>query len=84
MRGKDRGRVRAQAVELVRHGNGGRRRQTIMNENVGAGRMQRARNLSADATRAAGDQHDLIAQRKIIIHDDHAPQRYPKSCGGVK
>ena len=55
-----------------------------MNENVGAGRMQRARDLGADAARAAGDQHDLIAQRKIVIHDHHAPQRYPKSCGGAK
>jgi hypothetical protein len=26
----------------------------------------------------------LIAQRKIVIHDDHAPQRYPKICDRAK
>jgi len=26
----------------------------------------------------------LIAQREIVIHDDHAPQQYPKSRGGAK
>jgi hypothetical protein len=38
----------------------------------------------ADAARAAGDQHDLTAQRKIVVHNGHAPQRYPNSCGGAK
>jgi len=55
-----------------------------MDKNIGAGRMECTCNLRADAARASGDQHDLIAQRKIVIHNDHAPQRYPKSCGGAK
>jgi hypothetical protein len=46
--------------------------------------MQRACNLGTDAASAAGDQQNLIAQRKIVIHDDHATQRYPKSGGGAQ
>ena len=84
MRGKDGGRVLAHAVEFVRQGNGGCGRRAVVNENIGAGRVQRARDLGADAARAAGDQHDLIAQGKIVIHDDHAPQRYRNRCGGAK
>jgi hypothetical protein len=40
--------------------------------------MQRAGNLGADTTRATGDQHDPIAQPKIVMDDWHARQRYLK------
>jgi hypothetical protein len=46
--------------------------------------MQRAGNLSADTTRAAGDQHDPIAQPGIVMDDWHARQRYLKSYSGAK
>jgi hypothetical protein len=53
-----------------------------VNQHIGARRVQRTRDLGTDAARTAGDQHRLIAQREIVIHDDHAPQRYRKigSC----
>ncbi len=37
-----------------------------MNEYVRSGRMQRARDLGADAARTAGDQHHLAAQRRAF------------------
>jgi hypothetical protein len=46
--------------------------------------MQRARNLGADTACAAGDQHDPIAQRKIVMDDCHARQRYLKNCGSAQ
>ena len=85
MRGEDRGRMRARAVEFVRQGNGGGRRRTIVNENIGAGGVQRARDFGADAARAAGDQHrlDRAAQNcrfmATMRRNDTAT-----ACGGVK
>ncbi|HEY4973181.1 MAG TPA: hypothetical protein VII41_06210 [Steroidobacteraceae bacterium] len=46
--------------------------------------MQRAHYLGTHAPRTAGDQYDLIAQRKIVIHGHHARQQYPKTRGSAK
>jgi len=55
-----------------------------VNQYIRARRMQRARYLGADTACAAGDQHDPIAQRKIVRDEGHAPQRYLKICGGAQ
>jgi hypothetical protein len=46
--------------------------------------MQRARNFGTDTPRAAGDQHHPVAERKIVIDDCHARQRYLKICGSAQ
>jgi len=56
----------------------------MVNQDIGAGGMQRARDLRPHAPRCAGDQRDVIAQGKIVIHNGHAAQRYPNGCGGAK
>ncbi len=49
-----------------------------MNQHVRAGGMQGARDLRADAARAAGDQDDLIAQGKIFLSGAHAAATIPQ------
>jgi hypothetical protein len=50
-----------------------------MDEYIGAGRMQSARDLGADTARAARDQYHLIAQTRILADAFHARQRYRKT-----
>ena len=47
-----------------------------MNEYVRSGRVQRARDLGADAARAAGDQDHLAAHGRTLGGACHASERY--------
>jgi histidine ammonia-lyase len=76
LRRVNRGRMGTDLVESVRQGDGGSGGGAIMNEYIGSGGVQRACYLRADPARAAGDEHDLAAERRTFDTGFHGHQRY--------
>ena len=70
------GGVRACTIELIRQSLRRGGRGAMMNEQIGAGGVQRARHCGPDAPRAARDQRNLPIERGHGDTGRHAKQRY--------
>jgi hypothetical protein len=75
--GEQRGRIRAGGVQLLAEHSRRRGGGSVVHEDASAGRMQRTRNLCADAPRRAGDEnHPTVERAPGDVVGRHARSRY--------